>query len=130
MGDSDKNEVRVNLTQIDPQPYRDYYLHGIREPLVAGMVDTIENEGYNFPPVLVVEGTCILDGHHRLEAAGRAGVDKVDAYVIDADDFQALLDSKFDGEIPDRLAELDDDIILPEGGEYNERARKKEIKAS
>jgi len=129
MVDSDKQVVDIRRVRIDPQPYRDYYLHGIREPLVAGMVDTIINEGYNFPPVLVVDGTCILDGHHRIEAAGRAGVDAIDAYVIDADDFQTLLDAKFDGKIPDRLAELDDDIILPEGEVYNERAKKKEIKA-
>jgi len=124
MGDT---TIQTRLVSIDPQRYRHYWLHGIREPLVDGMVGIIEAEGYNFPPALVVEDECILDGHHRIESAGRAGVDEIPAYVIDAGDFKTLVDQEFDGDVPDRLADLDDYIVMPGGNVYDERAKKKSI---
>jgi hypothetical protein len=119
--------VQTKLVDIDPQRYRNFWLHGIREPLVEGMVDIIESDGYAFPPALVVEDECILDGHHRIESAGRAGVDAIPAYVIDADDFKTLVDREFGGDVPDRLADLDDYIVMPDGNIYDERAKKKSI---
>lgn len=124
MGDT---TVQTRLISIDPQRYRGCWLHGIREPVVDGMVEIIEADGYRFPPALVVEDECILDGHHRIESAGRAGVDEIPAFVIDADDFKTLVDQEFGGDVPDRLADLDDYIVMPDGNVYDERAKKKSI---
>ena len=46
---------------------------------------------YNGPPIVCrkhPKGLQVLDGHHRMQAARRAGVDKLDAVIVDSEDIQ------------------------------------------
>ena len=69
--------------------------------------------GEQLPPVVVVENTgngyYVIDGHHRMQAARDLGRE-IEAWVVSRDDFESLIQEKFDGNIPDRLGDLDDYI--------------------
>jgi len=73
--------------------------------------------GASVPPVLVAEcanGDYVLDGHHRLAAAQMIDHDwdsTIPAWVITADDWDALIEDEFGGEIPSRLSDVDAHIL-------------------
>lgn len=91
----------------------------------------IEAGHWDLPPVLVVEdignGAQMLDGHHRRMAAQIISEipslqidlrDGIPAWIVECDAMQAVLDDIFGGDMPERLADLDDYIMLSDGSHY------------
>lgn len=118
--------VRAVLRDTSTHGYEMH--HGTDREIVAAMVAAIE-AGAELPPVLVAEWESsresdllrVLDGHHRLQAAAQCGLPYYDAWVIDGSDLDALLDEHFDGQLPDRLSDLDM-YVRCDGREYGLRA--------
>lgn len=79
-------------------------------------IKTAIEAGEKMPLALVVEsagnGAFVLDGHHRIAAYRDLGIAEIEAYVISVVDFDALIEAEFDGDLPDRLTDLDDYIII------------------
>jgi ParB-like chromosome segregation protein Spo0J len=92
--------------------------HPVNPAAVADIIRKLD-AGEQMDPILVVadvgNGYIILDGHHRAAAYREYGASRIAAWVVGTEDFQALLDAYFGGEIPGRLSDLDDYILV--GGE-------------
>jgi ParB-like chromosome segregation protein Spo0J len=101
------------LTHItDPRRVRDLMAH-------------LEARG-DVPPILAVQdignGARVLDGNHRAQAARKLNR-PLEAWVISQTDFESLIHAEFSGEIPSRLADLDD-YILCDGRPYSDHGRR------
>lgn len=80
-------------------------------------------DGWPFKPVLVVDydNYCYtLDGHHRIETAHQLDIEKIPAWLVDGADFEKLLQEEFDSDIPARMADLREHILMPDGRTYEE----------
>jgi ParB-like chromosome segregation protein Spo0J len=89
--------------------------HGVDRARVEAIVAAIR-AGVGVPPVLAVEdvgnGAVVLDGHHRLAAMSQIAREDgtaldAPAYIVTMDDYCALLDAEFGGEMPDRMCDID-----------------------
>jgi hypothetical protein len=107
--------------------------HDTDEAKVLGIMARIEEGGWSaVPRPLVLEdegnGATVLDGHHRIEAAQRLGMHKIEAWVISVVDYCAIVDEHFGGYAPGRLADLDDHILV-DGRPYDRGANEVEAHA-
>ena len=80
------------------------------------------------PPILAVKKRgcntlLILDGHHRFRAARKMKKETIQAWIIRASDFKALLKTEFDGSCPFYYGELDSFIKCGNTYGYPFRAR-------
>lgn len=114
--------VNATLETIGVDVWR---AHGTDDTRVDAIIAAMEH-GTAMPPILVVDGDgydCqyrCLDGHHRLAACKRLGIQTIDAYVVQAKDVSALLAEveAWGGDYPANLNDLDDFIFLPSGKRY------------
>lgn len=90
---------------FDPQ-------HNTDSERVQALIDAYHAAGDNwiFPAVLVVEsegnGDTVIDGHHRLTAAKRLGLQGIPTWVISVPDYCRVCEDHFDGSSPVRLMDL------------------------
>lgn len=91
------------------------FAHDTDPKIVAALVAALA-AGAALPPVLVTtdagNGRIVLDGHHRIAAYRAAGIGEYDALVIDSDDLEQLLVGAFDSQMPRRISDLDDNILV------------------
>lgn len=109
-------DVRVTpkLQKINPQDLISQ--HGVDVQFKAKLVESMKDTGFDAAhPILVADtglGYVILDGHHRGNAAIKAGLKSIPAYVISNEDYIGLLHSKFAGVRPNKMAQLDPYIYV------------------
>ena len=76
--------------------------------------DAIYRE-WDLPPVVVMDnegnGYTPFDGHHRLAAAKKLGLATIPAWVVSIPDYCHLIESEFDGEMPNRMYDLRERIV-------------------
>ena len=104
-------------------------IHSVDPDRVNALVRHIKAGGM-VPPVLVVEdggnGCLVLDGHHRLAAVSQLEDEHGEhltlaAWVVGLEEFDRLLIEHFDGDLPSRISDLDD-YILVQGRPYEGRS--------
>jgi hypothetical protein len=120
---SSSTHKTIEATLEDIRPVFDAY-HAADESRIQAIIDHLcvgtDNWGdpvyreWDLPPVVVVQddgnGHRVLDGHHRLSAAKRLGIESIPAWVVTVADYCQLIDDRFDGDCPSRLADLRDYI--------------------
>jgi len=118
-----REKMRPLTTYIDTISGPDAQ-HAIDPEKVEEIYQALQR-GDDLPLPLVVEdignGALVLDGHHRIAAREQAGEYQMDAHVVDRTEFEQLIEKEFDGEIPSRLEDLDEFIIVD--GETYQRPR-------
>jgi len=81
------------VEQLKPHPKNPRI--GMREDVISPIAAAIEAEGFHERHAITVRkhktAYQIIGGHHRVEAAKRAGVDAVPAWVVEMDDDQAYM---------------------------------------
>ena len=73
--------VRLNLSEILPNPYRDFKLNPLQEKTIQDLMSSIKETGYwlNVQVRKRSDGRYeAVFGHHRIEAAMRAGIKEAD----------------------------------------------------
>ena len=106
-------KVFANLQKVNCQ-YGFDHQHNTDAEKVSEITESMLRDGWIGNPVLCVEssnGDTVLDGHHRIRAAEEAEID-IYLWQIDRDDFEKLIAEEFDGDMPNRLSDLDDFIFI------------------
>lgn len=93
-----ENKMKINLTELHPNPYRDFNLDPINDVSVAKLADAIgsfeDEDALGFWGGIAVrkqgEGYQLAFGHHRIEALKLAGWDKAELSVVKYDDDQMI----------------------------------------
>lgn len=106
--------ITVQATLEDIRPYFDPQ-HPSDRVRVQAIVDYMTDREWDLAPVVVLEdegnGHTVLDGHHRLSAARKLELQTIPAWVVSIADYARLIDANFDGQSPNRLADLREYII-------------------
>jgi hypothetical protein len=116
-------DVRVDtkLQKINPADLISQ--HGVDVNFKSELVDSMKDTGFDpAHPILVADtklGYILLDGHHRGNAAGKAGIKSIPANVVSNEDYISLLHAKFGGARPSSLSDLDPYIYV-NGKPYSE----------
>lgn len=84
------------LLMVDePKPHPKNPRIGMREDVIDAIAASIRQHGFHERHAITVRktkaGYQIISGHHRVEAAKRAGLDAVPAWVVEMDDDQAYM---------------------------------------
>ena len=97
--------------------------HAIDYDKIAALVDYVES-GKCLPPVLVVEmesGAYLpIDGHHRIRIPLELMGVEIDAYVIKEKQLNKILKVHFDSDMPNRLHDLDEYILIKGNKSYED----------
>jgi ParB-like nuclease domain len=81
---------RIDIPVVDLRPG----LSPRAQPLCSAHVALLVELGGNWPPVVVRRADLqIVDGHHRVEAARRLGLDTISGYFFEGSDDDAYLDA-------------------------------------
>jgi hypothetical protein len=109
-------DVRVNTKLQKISPADLISQHGVDANFKSELVDSMKATGFDpAHPILVADtklGYILLDGHHRGNAAGKAGIKSIPANVVSNEDYISLLHAKFGGARPASLSDLDPYIYV------------------
>lgn len=93
MGDRVTEIQQVKVTDLKPHP--DNPRLQLREDVIERLVAEIERSGFGAEHAPLVrpygDGLQIISGHHRIEAATRAGLTEVPCWIKDMDDDEAFM---------------------------------------
>jgi N6-adenosine-specific RNA methylase IME4 len=83
----------LGVDELKPHPKNPRI--GMREDVIETIAASVRNHGFHDRHAITVrktkDGYQIISGHHRVEAAKRAGLDAVPAWVVKMDDDQAYM---------------------------------------
>ena len=127
-------DVRFDTQKAMVDPKMRVAQHKLDEEHVAELEKSMRGKGYDpkYPLLIVMMKNgqhAVLDGHHKGEAAIRAGIASVPAYALTQDQLVALLLLKFGGGLPKKMRKMDK-FIYADGVPYTEKREKNSNRVS
>ena len=121
-----EGDIRFDTTRVMVNPSMRAAQHKVDEDAVAALIQSFKANGWDaekssgiLAVVMKTGHYATLDGHHRQEAAVRAGLKEIPANALTQDQFTALLQLRFGAGMPRKMRLLDPYVFV-DGVPYTE----------
>ena len=117
--DAPEGDIRFDTHKVMLDPNRRAAQHKVDDEFVDKLAESFRESGWDpelSDGILAVHMKtghfATLDGHHRQEAAVRAGLKEIPANALSQDQFTALLQLRFGGGMPRKMSKMDPYIFV------------------